>query len=194
MRKETIKRSLQSLNNDIQLLEEIIEKLNPQHTETQELSIICKRMKEEVCDLLEIRKGIQRIRRINAEMIMKDMRVLLIGNDMQVNEQALELLDRYFVETDIAMTACEAISLYEQEEYDLVVLSLFVDSVQIVEKIREQGERGKQQLIVGLLRTPDYTLQKELQKYGVELILYSPIQPPLLETIFRRDFYNKIEK
>ena len=151
-------------------------------------------MKEEVCDLLEIRKGIQRIRRINAEMIMKDMRVLLIGNDMQVNEQALELLDRYFVEPDIAMTACEAISLYEQEEYDLVVLSLFVDSVQIVEKIREQGERGKQQLIVGLLRTPDYTLQKELQKYGVELILYSPIQPPLLETIFRRDFYNKIEK
>ena len=181
-----------SLNNDIGLLEETIEKLNPQQKETQELSAICKRMKEEVHELSEVKKRAFMVRyEVTADICMENFRVLLIDNDIQMNGHTTKLLEGYSVKTDVAMTVEEAIQYYEQEQYDMVLLSALVEPIRCVQRIRKLGEP---QLIVGLLRTPESALRKELQENGVEIMLYTPIQPPLIEAIFQRDFYDKIKK
>lgn len=76
----------------------------------------------------------------NLKEIAYDIRLLLVEDDIHLCEQLNKFLSRFFRHIDVAQNGVEALKLYREESYDLVITDLtmpLMDGVELTEKIRE---------------------------------------------------------
>lgn len=69
-----------------------------------------------------------------------------------------------------------------------------IDSVETVRRIRQLGDRGKKQLIIGLTANTIDEFKNGLNKYNVELIIFKPIKHQQMALILQKELADKIEK
>lgn len=128
---------------------------------------------------------------------MKDTRVLIV-DDNEINNYVVEqMLKKFKVQVDIALSGETAIEMFKQNEYDLILMDYLlppgIDGVETVRRIRELGERGEKQLIIGLTANTIEEFKEGLNKYNVELILFKPVKYQQMAVIFQKELPDKIQ-
>lgn len=127
---------------------------------------------------------------------MKETRALVADDGEGMNQTVSEMLRQFNIEVDIAKNKEEAVKLFEQRKYDLILISCAmssgIDGGETVRQIRNMGERGKNQLIIGLAAKIEGGIKKVLNKYNVELILFKPVKYHQIAVILRNELPDKI--
>lgn len=123
----------------------------------------------------------------------------LIVDDNEVNNYAVsQMLKNYDIEVDIALSGEKAIELYKKNEYSFILMDYLMppgmNGIETVAKIREIGERGKNQLIIGLTVHTLNEFKEGLNSYGVELIILKPVKNKQIEVILQNEFKDRIYK
>ena len=129
---------------------------------------------------------------------MKDMKVLIV-DDNEINNYVVgQMLSKFGIEVDVATSGEEALSKFSDNRYDIILMDYLmppgIDGVETVKRIREMGEKGKEQFIIGLTANTIEEFKEGLNKYGVELILFKPVKYQQMKVILQKEFPNKISQ
>ena len=125
---------------------------------------------------------------------LNDVRVL-IADDSKINNYILsEMLKRFNIDIDIALTGDEAIRLYNENEYDIVFVDYVfpegIDGAELVRKIRKT-KNGSNQLIIGITSSDSSVFKDEHNKEIVEIILKKPVKYDQLAYILQKELKEK---
>lgn len=136
------------------------------------------------------------IKKFTDSFVMSDTRILIV-DDNEINNYVVEqMLKRFKVEVDIALSGEEAIELFEQKDYDLILMDYLlppvINGVETVKRIRESGKKGENQLIIGLTSNTIDEFKEGLNKYNVELILFKPIKYQQMAVILQKELADKV--
>ena len=136
------------------------------------------------------------IKKFTDSFVMSDTRILIV-DDNEINNYVVEqMLKRFKVEVDIALSGEEAIELFEQKDYDLILMDYLlppgINWVETVKRIRESGKKGENQLIIGLTSNTIDEFKEGLNKYNVELILFKPIKYQQMAVILQKELADKV--
>lgn len=132
------------------------------------------------------------------EFVMKDTRALIV-DDNEINDYIVrEMLKQFHVEADVALSGEQAVELYSNNQYDLVFMDYQmppgIDGCETVRRIRRMGERGKNQLIIGLTANTVEDFKAGLNEQNVELILFKPVKMDQIALILQKELANKIDR
>lgn len=142
---------------------------------------------DEICDVT-IEESITTIKYHN-------LRVLLVDDNEINNIMTKHMLEEYGVEVDIALSGEEGLLLYNKNSYDIVFMDYMLpgmNGIEAVHEIRKCGERGKNQMIIGISAYVMDVFKNELNKLGVELLLMKPVKAEQMGIILLKDFKHKI--
>lgn len=127
---------------------------------------------------------------------MKDTRMLLVDDNEVNNYLVRQMLSEFNVQVDMALNGDEAIRLFKEKDYDMVLVGYLmppgIDGIETIRRMRECGERGKNQLIIGLKTDENEEFRAGLDKYNVELILLKPVKFQQISVILQREFPDKV--
>lgn len=136
------------------------------------------------------------IKKFTDSFVMSDTRILIVDNNEINNYVVEQMLKRFKVEVDIALSGEEAIELFEQKDYDLILMDYLlppgINGVETVKRIRESGKKGENQLIIGLTSNTIDEFKEGLNKYNVELILFKPIKYQQMAVILQKELADKV--
>lgn len=197
------------MRNNLHSLRGLIDKLDEKDTEKAEKKECIEAMRDFVKVLLTKTDGITqycsnerdtidsytRIRpQTNFKMI--NTKALLV-DDNEINDYVVaQTLNKFNIKTDIALTGERAIELFEQNDYDFILMDYLMppgmNGVDTVAKIRSMGERGEKQLIIGLTAHTVNEFKEGLNRYGVELIIFKPIELQQIKVILQQELPHKI--
>ena len=142
---------------------------------------------DEICDVT-IEESI-------TTMKYHNLRVLLVDDNEINNFMTKHMLEEYGVEVDIALSGEEGLLLYNKNSYDIVFMDYMLpgmNGIEAVHEIRKCGERGKNQMIIGISAYVMEVFKNELNKLGVELLLMKPVKAEQMGIILLKDFKHKI--
>lgn len=127
---------------------------------------------------------------------MKDTKILLV-DDNEVNNYVIkQMLSELNVQVDMALNGEEAVDMFKKNDYDMVLVDYLmppgIDGIETIRRIRECGEKGKNQLIIGLKTDENEVFREGLNKHNVELILFKPVKYQQISVILQREFPHKI--
>lgn len=133
---------------------------------------------------------------VTEKFTMKDTKILLV-DDNEVNNYVIkQMLYEFNVQVDTALNGEEAIIMFKKKDYDMVLVDYLmppgIDGIETIRRIRECGEKGKNQLIIGLKTDENEAFREGLNKYNVELILFKPVKYQQISVILQREFPDKI--
>lgn len=197
------------MRNNLHSLRGLIDKLDEKDTKKAEKKECIEAMRDFVKVLLTKTDGITqycsnerdtidsytRIRpQTNFKMI--NTKALLV-DDNEINDYVVaQTLNKFNIKTDIALTGERAIELFEQNDYDFILMDYLMppgmNGVDTVAKIRSMGERGEKQLIIGLTAHIVNEFKEGLNRYGVELIIFKPIELQQIKVILQQELPHKI--
>lgn len=127
---------------------------------------------------------------------MKDTRMLIVDDNEFNNYVIRQMLTEFNVQVDVALNGEEAVRLFKENDYDMVLVDYLmppgIDGIETIRRIREYGEKGKNQLIIGLKTDENEEFRTELNKYNVELILFKPVKYQQISVILQREFPDKV--
>lgn len=134
----------------------------------------------------------------NDNFVMEDMKVLIV-DDNEINNYVVgQMLSKFGIDVELALSGEEALVKYEENEYDIVLMDYLLgngmNGIETVEKIRQINEHGKSQFIIGLTTDSSDTFKNGLNKQDVELILYKPLKCEQMALILKKEFSHKIKK
>lgn len=147
--------------------------------------------------ITEIAKNPLLVNNISFEAFtMKDTRVLIV-DDNEINNCVVEqMLSRFDIEVDTASSGEEAICMFKENDYDMILMDYLmppgIDGIETVRRIRECGEKGEKQLIIGLTANDSYVFKRGLNKYNVELILMKPVKYQQMSLILQKEIPAKV--
>lgn len=127
---------------------------------------------------------------------MRDMKVLIV-DDNEINNYVVgKMLSEFGIDVDVATSGLSALEKVQNNEYDIIFMDYLmppgIDGVETVKRIREMGEKGEKQLIIGLTANTIKEFKDGLNKYGVELILFKPVKYQQMMVILQKEFPDKI--
>ena len=127
---------------------------------------------------------------------MRNTRVLVVDDNEINNYVVKQMMKSFCIEADVALSGEEAIKMYGAYEYDMILMDYLmppgIDGIETVKRIRQDGERGKRQLIIGITSTSDDEFKNGLNEYGVELILYKPLKLQQMAVFLQNELAHKI--
>lgn len=133
---------------------------------------------------------------VASSFVMKGTRALITDDNEVNNNIVSQMLKQFNIEVDTAKNGEEAVELFKQKEYDMVLMDYLmppgIDGVETVRRIRNLGHRGENQLIIGLTANIAEEFKKGLNKYNVELILFKPVKYNQIAVILQNELPDKI--
>lgn len=131
-----------------------------------------------------------------SELKMKDTRILIVDDDEFSNRVVEQMLKHFNIEVHIAENGKRAIEMFKENEYDMILMDYFmppgIDGVETVRRIRNLGDKGRKQLIVGITVNTSDEFKRGLNENNVELILMKPVKYRQMEVILRNELPHKI--
>lgn len=128
---------------------------------------------------------------------MRDTKVLIVDDNEINNDVVKQMLSRLNIEVDTAISGQEAIQLFETKNYDMILMDYLmppgIDGIETVRRIRQCGEKGKQQLIIGITSNNSDVFRQGMNQYNVELILMKPVKYQHLSVILQKEFPDKVD-
>lgn len=125
----------------------------------------------------------------------KDAHVLLVDDNEINNYVAEQILKNFNVQVDVATSGKQALELYKTHEYDIVFMDYMMpemNGIDTIKAIRRTGERGEQQMFVGLSSYVVEAFHDGLNKLGVELIIMKPIKLEQVGIILLNELRDKV--
>lgn len=197
------------MRNNLNSLRGLIDKLDKHDTEKVEKEQCIEAMKDFVKILLAKTDGITMCCSNAEDMIEHQVRVkpqkdfkmvntkALIVDDNEINNYVVaQMLKSFDIEADIALSGETAVELFKEKDYDFILMDYLMppgmNGIDTVAKIREIGERGKKQLIIGLTAHTVNEFKEGLNRYGVELIIFKPVKFQQMEVILQKELPEKI--
>lgn len=113
-------------------------------------------------------------------------RVLLVENNFQSGQYLKDLIHAQGIDVDNATNGVEAISMFEQNSYDLVLLDLelpIMDGVEAASKIRKFEKESHPTPIIGMTTYSFEQGMSEQQKAAFSDFMKNPISPEQLREI-----------
>lgn len=173
----------------LQCIEAIRDNIDIMRSQIKDIKESCK---DNESSIFKMSKG------ISDTFVMRDTKVLIV-DDNEINNYVVEqMLKKFNIEVDVALNGESAINQFEKKDYDLILMDYLmppgIDSVETVRRIRQLGDRGKKQLIIGLTANTIDEFKNGLNKYNVELIIFKPIKHQQMALILQKELADKIEK
>ena len=199
------------MRNNLNSLQGLIDKLSEKETEKSEKDECIEAMRDFVKILLTKTDDITQYCSNNKDTIDSYTRIrpqtnfrmintkALIVDDNEINNYVVaQTLNKFDIKTDIALTGERAVELFEKNDYDIILMDYLMppgmNGVETVAKIRSMGERGEQQLIIGLTAHTVNDFKEGLNRYGVELRLFKPIALQQIRVILQQELPHKIRQ
>lgn len=197
------------MRNNLNSLRGLIDKLDKKDTEKVEKEQCIEAMRDFVKILLTKTNGITLYCSNDKDTIdshtgirpqtnfkMVNTKALIVDDNEINNYVVAQLLNQFDIEVDIALSGEEAIELFEKNDYDLILMDYLMppgmNGIDTVARIREMGERGQKQLIIGLTANTVDEFKEGLNRYGVELIIFKPVKFQQIEVILQKELPDKI--
>lgn len=173
----------------LQCIEAIRDNIDIMRSQIKDIKESCK---DNESSIFKMSKG------ISDTFVMRDTKVLIV-DDNEINNYVVEqMLKKFNIEVDVALNGESAINQFEKKDYDLILMDYLmppgIDGVETVRRIRQLGDRGKKQLIIGLTANTIDEFKNGLNKYNVELIIFKPIKHQQMALILQKELADKIEK
>lgn len=134
--------------------------------------------------------------KLSDNLKMKNTKILIVDDNEINNYVIAKMLKQFNIEVDEALSGEKAIELYKDNEYDMVLMDYLMptgmDGIEAVSQIRKMGDRGKEQLIIGLTSNTISEFKEGLNKYDVELILFKPVKYQQMAVILQKELANKV--
>ena len=92
--------------------------------------------------------------------IMEDIRVLIADDEKEIGDLLKKYLERELYQVDIAINGEEALFLFDQNKYDLIILDLMMPRVDGIEVCRRL--RNKTNVPIIMLTAKDQEIDKIL--------------------------------
>ncbi len=197
------------MRNNLNSLRGLIDKLDKKDTEKVEKEQCIEAMRDFVKILLTKTNGITLYCSNDKDTIdsytgirpqtnfkMVNTKAMIVDDNEINNYVVAQLLNQFDIEVDIALSGEKAIELFEKNDYDLILMDYLMppgmNGIDTVAKIREMGERGQKQLIIGLTANTVDEFKEGLNRYGVELIIFKPVKFQQMEVILQKELPDKI--
>lgn len=192
----TIKTAIDSMTN---LLDDMsADKLTPEKKDAyiDAMRYFIKNMKKKMDEIVDVTISDPKLieESITANKY-RDIRVLLVDDNEVNNFMTKQMLMRYGLEVDVALSGEEGLELYKNNQYDIVFMDYIlpgINGIETVNEIRKCGTRGENQMIIGLSSYVMEVFKNELNKLGVELLLMKPVKPEQVGIILLKDFKHKL--
>lgn len=91
---------------------------------------------------------------------MKDVRILVADDEKEIRDLLKKYLDREFYQVDVAIHGEEALLLFEQNKYNLIILDLMMPKIDGIEVCRRM--RNKAIVPILMLTAKDHEMDKIL--------------------------------
>lgn len=150
----------------------------------------------ENCNEKEILSNCNYVSKLVSGIKMRDTRALIVDDNSINNYVVKQMLSSFDIDVDVAISGEEALELYKKKDYDLVLMDYQMpggmDGIETVKHIRESGEKGKRQLIIGLTAYTIEEFKKGLNDLGVELIIFKPVKFQQMSVILQKELSEKV--
>lgn len=106
----------------------------------------------------------------------KDSSILVVEDDKDLNTELVELLDIFFSKVDFAYDGVEALSLYKNSHYDIVLSDITMPKMNGVKLSQELINLNKSQSIVVLSAHSEITYMIDLIDIGIHQFVAKPFE------------------
>lgn len=116
------------------------------------------------------------------------LRVLLVEDYCLTRELTQDILEFMQCDVTVAETGSDALDLYKQQEFDLILMDIKIplkNGMEVTKEIRELEESNNVEKvpIVALTANPDHEHQKEALDAGMDAYVNKPITYKILERL-----------
>ena len=128
-------------------------------------------------------------------MIKQNTAVLLVEDHAIAQKIAILALEPFQCQVDIAANGTQALEMYNNNQYDLILMDLGlpdIDGVTVTETIRRQGSDQIRVPIVALTANADETYRNHCIEAGMDDFLLKPISTALCKKVFQKVFGEQI--
>ena len=124
----------------------------------------------------------------------KDLSILVVEDDKELNEELVELVDIFFKKTDFAYDGAEALEKYKKFQYDLVLSDITMPKMNGVKLSQELININKFQSIVILSAHSEVSYMIDLIDIGIHQFVAKPFEQQELLYRLLKVCENKIHK
>lgn len=124
----------------------------------------------------------------------KDLSILVVEDDKELNEELVELVDIFFKKTDFAYDGAEALEKYRKFQYDLVLSDITMPKMNGVKLSQELININKFQSIVILSAHSEVSYMIDLIDIGIHQFVAKPFEQQELLYRLLKVCENKIHK
>lgn len=108
----------------------------------------------------------------------RNVKVLLVEDEEIAQISARKILEDFGCLVDVAMTGAEALRLFEQNLYDLILMDLYIfdmDGFNIAKSFRRMRKRVKKTPIIALTVHTSDSIKNRAKKLGFKEFINKPL-------------------